>query len=233
MQDSAARSFAPAASGGGMADWMRTEALSQARRWAKFPATVLFALCVLWLVRCYMFEGSRLGEIKNQIETGLGAATVFFSYFVLPLGSAIAGIGLLTLHRWAYPLAALLPVYPMLDMSASKIARIGGKFHAFHESAALAGGPDTSKLGDGLIDCLLLIGAWAAFLLMLYYLWRSLSYLAPAKSRHPLPMPAGLAPSATAPAGTPSIPPGAQPMLDDEGDVCFLLPETRDDAIGR
>lgn len=215
-----------------MAGWMRSEQLAHARRWVKFPATILFALCVLWLVRCYMLESTDWSNIKNQIESLGGTLFVLFSYFGLPLGSAIAGIGLLTLHRWAYPLAVLLPLYPMVEMTGAKIVRIGSKFHEFHQSAGLPGGPNTTKLGDGLLDCLLLLGAWAAIVLMWYYLWRSWTFLAPAKAHRNLhdggfgaaPAP-GKAHDGTVPEGFNTV-----AAVDDEGDVCFLLPEVREEG---
>ncbi|MCC7476954.1 hypothetical protein IT575_00730 [bacterium] len=223
----------PEMSAGGMAGWMRTEQLAQARRWVKYPATILFALCVLWLVRCYMLESTDWSTIKNQIESLGGTIFVLFAYFGLPLGSAIAGIGLLTLHRWAYPLAALLPLYPMIEMTGAKITRIGAKFHEFHQSASQAGGPNTTKLGDGLIDCLLLLGAWAAIVLMGYYLWRSWQYLAPAKSRRHAAAATAGAQSAAA-AGNPAMPGnGTAPLVEDDGDVCFLLPEVREEGSAR
>lgn len=214
-----------------MAGWMRSEQLAQARRWVKFPATILFALCVLWLVRCYMFESSNLGAIKDQIESLGGTLFVLFSYFGLPLGSAIAGIGLLTLHRWAYPLAALLPLYPMLVMTGEKVARIGSKFHEFHQSAGQLGGPNSSKLGDGLLDCLLLLGAWAAIVLMVYYLWRSWQFLAPAKARRRTAADGGFA-GASGALDRPGQSSASDSLaaVDDEGDVCFLLPEVREEG---
>jgi hypothetical protein len=220
----------------------RDEQLAQAKRWAKFPATVLFALCVLWLVQAYTGQLASWTELKDRLETGIGVAAVLLTHVVIPLGSAIAAFGLLTLHRWAYPIAGLLPILPLVTMTTRKIERIGIKFHAFHNSAD--GTPDISALGGGIMDSLILLGAWCAFALMLWHLYKSWQYLYPAKRRQGTEVPAAQASlSAAAVGGASAVAGGIGSSRAavgansrggklDEGDedTCFLLPETQDDA---
>ena len=83
---------------------------TEARRWVKFPATVLFATGVLWLMHRYFhFDMAAIGE---QTKTGIGALSVIVNFLVIPLGCVIVALGLLFLLRWSLWLGMILPVFP-------------------------------------------------------------------------------------------------------------------------
>jgi hypothetical protein len=187
----------------------------EARRWAKFPATLLFALSVVWLV--YTVSGLNPASLKDETETGLGSLRVLFEYAIIPLGSAVCGLGLLFLQRWAYLPAALLPLWPLLIATYDKVQRIDSKFGQFHQTQNMA------YLGNGVLDCLAVAALWTAYLLILAYLrksyqllggWNNWARASGSKGRAgraPAPLLAGYMGQA------------------EEGDTCWLMPETDDE----
>lgn len=177
---------------------------AQARRWAKFPATLLFALSVIWLVR--MLFGLDPSALGSGTKTGLGALAAVYTLGVIPLGSAACGVGLLFLQAWAYIPAAILPLWPVIAVSADKVSRIDRKFAQFHQDGQIA------SLGNGLIDVLVVIAIWAAYAIALTYLWKSWK-MRPSAWRPAKGLAGGVA--AAAPEGG----------RVEEGEVCLLLPE--------
>lgn len=179
---------------------------AQARRWAKFPATLLFALSVIWLVRSLF--GLDPGALGSGTKTGIGALVAVYVLGIIPLGSAVCGIGLLFLQAWAYVPAALLPLWPVIAVSADKVARIDRKFAQFHQDGQIA------SLGNGLIDVLVVGAIWTAYAIALFYLWKSWRM-------RPAPWRPGRAAAEGAGAGSAPGTAGAA----EEGEVCLLLPE--------
>lgn len=141
---------------------------TEARRWAKFPATLLFATGFLWLLESlFHFNQESVGQ---QSETVVGALGVFINY-TIPLGCVVTALGMLFLQRWALMLGPLFSLYPLVSLSINKIARIQVKFAEYR-----SGGADDS-FGDGVMTSLLLLALWAIFGLMVLYVLKSLCIL--------------------------------------------------------
>jgi hypothetical protein len=184
---------------------------TQARRWAKFPATILFVLSVLWLLRSFFSFGENPEQFQAQTHTGIGILQVVWDMLVIPVGGAVVGLYLLLKKRWAAPVAALLPLEPLLVTSARKLVDIGANFHDYNTSAQM------NKLYEGLVDLLVVVGFWALYALMLFYLWKVWELLRP---------PAKWGPTAAGEAAVAVTGTGVAGSA--EGDVCFLLPEGED-----
>lgn len=172
----------------------------------KFPATLLFALSVIWLVR--MLFGLDPGALGSGTKTGIGALAAVYVLGIIPLGSAICGLGLLFLQPWAYLPAALLPLWPVMVVTADKIARIDRKFAQFHQDGQIA------SLGNGLIDGLVVLAIWTAYGIALSYLWKSWKM-------RPAPWRPG---RVNAGSGLEQTAQGAGNAAE-AGEVCLLLPE--------
>lgn len=183
---------------------------SQARRWAKFPATVLFALSVVWLLRSFFELGQNEAGFQNLTHTGVGILNVVLDLLVIPVGGAVIGIYLLLRKRWAAPVAALLPLKPLAVITLRKLADVRANFHDYNEAASM------TKLYEGLVDLLVLAAFWALFALMLAYLWKVWTLL---RERPRWNVAAGGAVESAV---------GAPAPATTDGDVCFLLPETED-----
>jgi hypothetical protein len=186
----------------------------QARRWAKFPATLLFALSVVWMV-CLVFKPAEVVPSLGP-KTGVGVLSAVYLLAVIPLGSVLSGIGLLFLQAWAYLPAALLPLWPLVVLSGQKFTRVAGKFSEYHASQ------DVSRLGDGVIDVLVVLAFWLAYAMALYYLWKSWK-MRPQRARGPGP---GGSLESFAVAGGLS----ASMRQMEDGEQCLLLPETDDNG---
>jgi hypothetical protein len=179
----------------------------QARRWVKYPATLLFALSLVWLATSlFNLDWAHAQAIS---ETGVGIARLLMDFIIVPLGGAVVGVFLLSVKAWAIPVAALLPLEPLIVSSLSKLERISGKFTIFHDTQ------DASSLGAAVMDIFLLIALWSAYALMLGYLYKAWRIVRSAAPRR-----AG-ASAAAATAGSRTAA-GARP---EEGETCMLLPE--------
>lgn len=139
--------------------------LAEARRWVKFPATILFATGVLWLLQIVF--NSDWERIRDYWSTGAGALLVLVYMLVIPLGSVAVALGLLFLQRWAMWGAAILPTVPLILVSIDKFTRTRAKFAAFHDTG------NTSALGDGVMTSLLVLAIWAVYVLILVYLYKA------------------------------------------------------------
>jgi hypothetical protein len=182
---------------------------TQARRWAQFPAYVLFGLSLLWLVFSFFrYLGSE--ELRDQITYGSGVLLLVLDMLLIPVGGAVVGIYLLLRKRWAVIPAALLPLRILQDFGTDKLARTGKAFHLYNESGQL------SDASNGVNHLLQLAAFLLIYGVMLVHLWRVWNLL---RSRGRW---SGAA--ATGDAGTVAASRGKA----DEGDVCFLLPETDD-----
>ena len=188
--------------------------LTEARRWVKFPATVLLAIALLWLLQ-NLFEFNS-AEIGQRTEKVIGILYVIVDYIVVPLGSVAVGIGLLFLQRWALITGFFLPLLPLVLVTADKIGRVVAKFTQYRETG------DFSHFGGGVMTALLVIALWAVFFLYLDYIYKSWrltnqarEWLSPKRRGA-----RGSAPGAEPPSG------GAA-RTDDEG--CYLLPDADDE----
>lgn len=191
---------------------------TEARRWAKFPATLLFATGFLWLLESlFSFNMDNVGQ---QSETGVGALALFINFAVIPLGSVVIALGMLFVQRWALILGPLLGLYPLVALSISKVARIQLKFAEYRS------GSSESSFGDGVMTSLLLMALWAIFGLMVLYVLKSLGILA--KSQQWLSQPAGDEATVVQGAGDSS---GDAPGTEMDDVYCSMFPAagTKDD----
>jgi len=183
----------------------------EARRWVKFPATILLITGVLWLIRTY-FELDWTRTLERT-ETLVGSVAVLTELVLIPLGSVVIGIGLLFLQRWALWLAYIIPLFPLVILTGEKVLRIGVKFDTYRQTS------DVSEFGDGVMTALLVLALWALYVLIVLYLFKAWLQLKASRAwwgtRH----------------GPGSITTGEpceeQPELEDE--LCLLMPETAED----
>jgi hypothetical protein len=183
--------------------------LTEARRWVKFPATLLFATGVLWLLQSiFLFDRA---HVLQQIETFLGSARVAADFVIIPLGSVAVGMGMLFLQRWALAAGLVLPCLPLLLLSYDKILRIAGKFSESHSTG------DFASLGAGVMTSLLVLALWAAYGLSIWYIRKSWRLLAGLQEWVRAPSRRG--------AGSAQQEHGEQPGEMEEGDLCLLMPE--------
>jgi hypothetical protein len=186
--------------------------LTEARRWVKFPATVLLATGVLWLLQSYFeLDWSNIGRLTR---TGIGAVAVFTDMVFIPLGTVIVGVGLLFVQRWALYTGMVLPLLPLLMLTADKWQRISDKFSLFHQSG------NVGSFGAGVMTSLMLLALWAVYVLMIFYLAKSLRYLQRLRQwvRGRQAEPAG-----EKAAG--DTPPDVADAALDEDELCLLLPD--------
>jgi hypothetical protein len=196
--------------------------LDEARRWTKFPATVLFTTCVLWLVTVLPRAASDWdGVVAQPAETVVGAICVFLLLVVVPLASPLAAIGMLFLQRSALYTGAVLPVVPLAAISWFKAERIVRLFREYRASSSI------SSFGDAVLDAVILGGLWLIVLVHISYVRRALLELHKAEQWQAVP--ATRAPqraAAAATAGGEGAVAGAAPTAAGmQDDTCFLLPE--------
>ena len=152
---------------------------TEARRWAKFPATLLFATGFLWLLdSLFHFNQESVGQ---QSETLVGALGAFINFAVIPLGCVVIALGILFVQRWALMLGPLLGLYPLVSLSISKIGRIQAKFAEYRSGVAV------DSFGDGVMTGLLVLALWATFSVMVVYVWKSLYILNKSQQWHSRP----------------------------------------------
>lgn len=185
-----------------------------ARRWAKFPATILFVLGVLWLLeQLFALNVAALGQ---QTETGLGVAQAVIDLLVIPLGSMVIGVCVLFLQRWALWGAGILPLLPLLIKTVELSGRAQAKFAAYRT------GQGTAGYGDAIMTMLLILALWALYALMVYHLGKALHWYGQARQwmRRPAAVLRG---------GAEQQP---SDLAEGEGEgesVCLLMPDTEED----
>jgi len=192
---------------------------SAARRWAKFPAAILFILAVVWLIQNY-FE-LNWAEIGSQTRTGLGSVMVFLHLVVIPLGSILIGVCVMFLQRWALWGAGVIALYPLMVKTFDLAARIDAKFTLYRQ------GGEFSEFGGGIMTALELLMIWALYGIVLYHLRKALYWHAQARqwikrpSSHPV-----------AKGQEPRVSQASNRSATDgeDSDVCLLLPDTRNDS---
>lgn len=191
--------------------------LDEVRRWAKFPATLLFVTCLLWLLAVLPRVAADWDRtVAQPAETFIGAILVFLQLVLVPIASPLAAIGMLFVQRSAFFLGACLPFIPLLTISFEKAARISGKFREYRELHSI------SSFGDGVLDAVILLGLWLIAIVHVLYIRRALGELAKAEQW------------ARASAPNEQLSRQAGPLLaaDSAGgalehdESCFLLPET-------
>jgi len=189
--------------------------LSEARRWAKFPATLILISGILWLLQRYFeLDWPAIGE---QTRTGLGSAAVFVDLVAIPLGSMVTGVGLLFIQRWAIWMAFFLPLMPLLMLGLEKWIKICDKFSTFHR------GGDASSFGAGVMGSILVLGLAVVYFLLVIYLIKCLKHINSAASYS-----RGKAVS-TDSEEYQNI---TRPSVDttEDQDVCLLLPDPEQDS---
>ena len=187
---------------------------TEARRWAKFPATVLLATGLLWLLENYFTIN--IQQLSELTETGVGMALALLDLLLIPLGSVAVGIFLLFTQRWAILGAAPLSFAALLIITFEKAQRYAHKvsqYRASHESAAY---------GDAVMTILLIIALWALFALLVLYLRKTWVHLNAAQEWLKRPRPRQSSRLSSTPAGEES-----RFDLPDE-EVCLLLPDSSD-----
>lgn len=188
----------------------------EARRWAKFPATVLLATGLLWLLQNY-FELDWL-QIKEQSESLVGAIVVFTALVLVPLGSVASGLGLLFLQRWALWSGFVLPVIALAYLSGEKAQSIARKFAEFRASG------EVESFGGGVMTALLLVALWAVYILIVTYLLKVLKQLELADGW------ARRRPDASSTQGVSQHLASGSPAAAGDDEYCFLLPDPADEA---
>jgi hypothetical protein len=189
---------------------------SAARRWAKYPAAILFILAVVWLINNY-FE-LNVPELGQQTETGLGILMAVTYLLVIPLGSILIGVCVMFLQRWALWGAGIIALIPLIVKSIHIIARISGKFTNYRVTGS------SSEYGGAIMWAFGLLAMWALYGIMIYHLHKALYWHA--KARQWVKRPASAAAAAAADKQSPAAD-GDEPESDNE--VCLLMPDTENE----
>ena len=186
----------------------------EARRWTKFPATVMFATGFLWLVESLLtLDWQSRGQ---QVETAAGSILALLDLVVIPLGAIAIGFGMLFLLRWALWLGMIFPLMPLLLFTAEKLPRITGKFAEFRGGAV-------SGLEGGVMTVFLVVALWVVYILIIDYLRRAMRLLNKAEGW--LRQPVANANGGAAMASTWPTPGPHAAMLGDDSEVCLLMPD--------
>lgn len=190
---------------------MATSSLyTEARRWVKFPATVLIATALLWLLRNF-FDYNQVA-VGQRAESVVGAIFVFYYFVLIPLGSVAVAVGMLWLQRWALYLGYLMPLLPLIVVSLEQTHRVALKFADWRATG------EFSSFGAGVMTALLVAALWGVYALIVLYIYKSAHLLGQAQEWLHGPD-ASLAGKAAA----------TRPLLDkeqfEEGDCCLLMPD--------
>ena len=183
---------------------------TEARRWVKFPATVLIATALLWLLRNF-FDYDQVA-VGQRAESVVGAIFVFCEFVLIPLGSVGVAVGMLWLQRWALYLGFVMPLLPLIVVSMEKTQRVAMKFAEWRASG------EFSSFGAGVMTALLVAALWAVYGLMALYIFKSAHLLGQAQEWLHAPD-SNLAGKGAKP----------RPYSDgeriEEGDCCLLMPD--------
>jgi hypothetical protein len=183
---------------------------TEARRWVKFPATVLVATALLWLLRNF-FDYDQVA-VGQRAESVIGAIFVFFEFVLIPLGSVAVAVGMLWLQRWALYLGYVMPLLPLIVVSLEQTHRVAMKFAAWRATG------EFSSFGAGVMTALLVAALWAVYGLMVLYIFKSTHLLGQAQEwLH--------APDASLAGKGGLISPLSGGEGIEEGDCCLLMPD--------
>lgn len=189
--------------------------LSAARRWAKFPATILFVMGVVWLLQKYFeFNWETIGEVT---DTGVGALWVFTDMMVIPLGSLVIGVCVLFLQRWSLWAAGVFPLLPLFRATIDLFVRISNKFNAYNSTG------DTADFGNGVMTAIEVLAIWVLYLLILFHLRKALYWHRQAKQWVRTPVGSGRD------AAEPVRPVSEGNEQPEPDDVCLLMPDFSED----
>jgi len=190
--------------------------MASARRWAKFPATVLIVVAVLWLLKNY-FELD-LAAVGQQTETGLGIFFALANLLLIPIGNVVIAICVLFVQRWSLWAGGVFLLYPLMVETADKLVRIEAKFATYRATGS------SSEYGNAVMTIFSVLLIWALFLLVLFHLRKALHWHAQARQwvRHPV----------TARKGQPApvAEHAAAPATGGDEEVCYMMPDTEDTA---
>jgi hypothetical protein len=186
---------------------------SAARRWAKYPAAILFILAVVWLLNNY-FE-LNVPELGQQTETGLGILLAITYLLIIPLGSILIGVCVMFLQRWALWGAGIIVLVPLAVKSVDIIIRINNKFAGYRATG------DSSEYGGAIMWAFGFLAMWALYGIMVYHLRKALYWHAKARQwvKRPVTTETVAATKATPPAD-------ANAGQESQGEVCLLMPDT-------
>lgn len=195
-----------------------------ARRWAKYPAAILFALGVVWLLNNYFeLDWASIGEQTETIFPrpgyGGGIAIVFANLLLIPLGSMIIGVCVMFLQRWALWGAGIIATIPLAVKSADIIVRIDDKFAAYRATGS------SSEYGGAIMWALALLAAWTLYGIMIYHLRKALYWHA--RARQWVKRPSGSHPAQTA---TRSAVQNGDKGPEEEQEICYIMPDTELDT---
>jgi hypothetical protein len=191
---------------------MATSSLyTEARRWVKFPATVLIATALLWLLR-NIFDYDP-GGVGQSAESIVGAIYMFCYFVLIPLGSVAVAVGMLWLQRWALYLGYLMPLLPLIVVSHEKTQRVALKFAQWRATG------EFSDFGAGVMTALLVAALWAVYVLMALYIFKSTHLLGQAQEWL-------RAPGNTSAGKSPAPRQNFTGEGSDEGDCCLLMPDS-------
>lgn len=190
---------------------------SAARRWAKYPAAILFILAVVWLINNY-FEWN-FSELGQDTEKGLGILLAFTYLLVIPLGSILIGVCVMFLQRWALWGAGIIALVPLVVKTIDVIDRIEEKFAVYRITGS------SSEYGGAIMWALGLLAMWALYGIMIYHLHKALYWQA--KARQWIKRPATNA-KADRRQAAPVADVPAEPEADPE--VCLLMPDTEPES---
>jgi hypothetical protein len=184
---------------------------TEARRWVKFPATVLLATALLWLLRNF-FEYDQ-AAIGQRTESVIGAIFVFCELVLIPLGSVAVAVGMLWLQRWALQLGYVMPLLPLIVVTLEQAHRVALKFAEWRASG------EFSSFGGGVMTTLEVAALWAVYGLIALYIYKSAHLLGQAQQWLRAP--------GSALAGKSSAP---KPLFGcecpEEMDCCQLMPDS-------
>lgn len=190
--------------------------MASARRWAKFPATVLIVVAVLWLLKNY-FELD-LTAIGQQTETGLGIFLALANLLLIPIGNVVIAVCVLFVQRWSLWAGGVFLLYPLMVETADKLARIDAKFATYRATES------SSEYGGAVMTIFSVLLIWALFLLVLFHLRKALYWHAQARQwvRHPVTAHKGQP--------TPVADHAAAPSTEGNDEVCYMMPDTEESA---
>jgi hypothetical protein len=184
-----------------------------ARRWAKYPAAILFILAVVWLINNY-FEWN-FPELGQDTENGLGILAAFTYLLVIPLGSILIGVCVMFLQRWALWGAGIIALIPLVDKTVDIVGRIGAKFGVYRATGS------SSEYGGAIMWALGLLAMWALYGIMVYHLRKALYWHARARQWVKRPASSQVQPRAAV--TDPQV--GYAPAEDGE-EICYIMPDT-------
>lgn len=142
---------------------------SEAQRWAKFPATILFLTGFVWMINSF-FEFDQIA-FYDQTKTGLGSLLVLLNLILVPMACFLAGLGILYIKRWAVWLAGITPLIPFVQVLVDKLARIDAKFGAYRSGGTM------NDFQSGVMTSLAILCLAGIYFMIVLHLHRTLKHI--------------------------------------------------------